>query len=431
MGNHLGVDCSGSLLRVACVYLGEEEERVCVFPPTSLRRFLDHGPIWGRPGSFSFSHANHIGQSVCFVIDWSDLETAIDVSLSSLAQLSYIELTGSRSKELQSVLHSKSVLKSLPIHFHREISCIREAIDFLLYTTPLAFFTFSKTSSPLNSRTLPTEANYTVVPYQEDNLYPFLLVNVKGGVSFHLVTSPSESRRVGGSTIGGGTFVGLSRLLMPNLGCSLDAFLLAQEGDLSHTDMLVGDIYGGGYGDIGLKANVVASTFGKCQNSTNPELKKVYFPRRDYTEGKRRLEEVFLDPDDPGSKPPDQCSEADEHPTEADAAKSILTMTTYNIAQQAYLNSVLCGCKRIVLVGYYLEMPGYLAAIQHCIDFWSEKKVTTVFVRLATNLGALGAALRRRRRGSGAHLTDIVIEDKDPPPHRLYFKNSTTKSQDF
>lgn len=99
-------------------------------------------------------------------------------------------------------------------------------------------------------------------------------------------------------------------------------------------------------------------------------------------------------------------------PTEADVARSILTMMSFNVAQQAYLNSVIyncsrydslfisvyvessfyiceceifilvdCLCYRIVLVGYYLEMPGYLSSIQHCIDFWSGGKCTINFVR--------------------------------------------------
>ena len=38
---------------------------------------------------------------------------------------------------------------------------------------------------------------------------------------------------------------------------------LAGEGDNSKVDMLVGDIYGGGYGRIGLKSSTIASSFGK------------------------------------------------------------------------------------------------------------------------------------------------------------------------
>ena len=38
---------------------------------------------------------------------------------------------------------------------------------------------------------------------------------------------------------------------------------MAERGDNTNVDMLVGDIYGGGYEKIGLKATTIASSFGK------------------------------------------------------------------------------------------------------------------------------------------------------------------------
>ena len=38
---------------------------------------------------------------------------------------------------------------------------------------------------------------------------------------------------------------------------------MAENGDNAKVDMLVGDIYGGGYGRIGLKSSTIASSFGK------------------------------------------------------------------------------------------------------------------------------------------------------------------------
>jgi len=38
---------------------------------------------------------------------------------------------------------------------------------------------------------------------------------------------------------------------------------MAEKGDNAKVDMLVGDIYGGGYGRIGLKSSTIASSFGK------------------------------------------------------------------------------------------------------------------------------------------------------------------------
>ena len=101
---------------------------------------------------------------------------------------------------------------------------------------------------------------------------PFLVVNVGSGVSILLVdpstrakaknfrkggdrgnvkrrkgganvtTQPPQWRRVGGSSLGGATFLGLCRAL----GCASnfeEALKLAAEGDSKTVDLLVGDIY--------------------------------------------------------------------------------------------------------------------------------------------------------------------------------------------
>eukprot|EP00897_Mesotaenium_endlicherianum_P008867 jgi/Mesen1/8008/ME000425S07202 len=58
------------------------------------------------------------------------------------------------------------------------------------------------------------------------------------------------------------TFLGLATALT---GCSsfAEAIDLASRGDSSNVDMLVGDIYGGDYTEMGLAASTVASSFGK------------------------------------------------------------------------------------------------------------------------------------------------------------------------
>lgn len=56
---------------------------------------------------------------------------------------------------------------------------------------------------------------------------------------------------------------------------------LAERGENANVDMLVGDIYGSGYGRIGLKATTIASTFGKVfkqQKSSQVEEGKTPTP---------------------------------------------------------------------------------------------------------------------------------------------------------
>jgi type II pantothenate kinase len=94
------------------------------------------------------------------------------------------------------------------------------------------------------------------------DVYPYLLVNIGSGVSMIKVSGPRQFQRVGGTSLGGGTFWGLMSLLTGAR--TFDEMLdMADRGDNSGVDMLVGDIYGMDYGKIGLKSTAIASTFGK------------------------------------------------------------------------------------------------------------------------------------------------------------------------
>ena len=94
------------------------------------------------------------------------------------------------------------------------------------------------------------------------DIYPYLLVNIGSGVSMIKVSEKGQFRRVGGTSLGGGTFWGLLSLLT---GASTFPEMLdmAERGDNATVDLLVGDIYGTDYGKIGLKSTTIASSFGK------------------------------------------------------------------------------------------------------------------------------------------------------------------------
>ena len=94
------------------------------------------------------------------------------------------------------------------------------------------------------------------------DIYPYLLVNIGSGVSMVKVSGPKQYDRVGGTSLGGGTFWGLLSLLTGARTFD-DMLAMAEKGDNSAVDMLVGDIYGTDYGKIGLKSNTIASSFGK------------------------------------------------------------------------------------------------------------------------------------------------------------------------
>lgn len=104
------------------------------------------------------------------------------------------------------------------------------------------------------------------------DVYPYLLVNIGSGVSMIKVSGPKQFQRVGGTHLGGGTFWGIMSLLTGARTFD-DMLAMADRGDNSGVDMLVGDIYGMDYSKIGLKNTAIASTFGKVfrmKNQTEP-----------------------------------------------------------------------------------------------------------------------------------------------------------------
>ncbi len=99
------------------------------------------------------------------------------------------------------------------------------------------------------------------------------MVNIGSGVSILKVTGEDSYERVSGTSLGGGTLWGLLSLLTDAESYD-DMLELSKFGDNKNVDMLVGDIYGGSYSKIGLKATTIASSFGKVFKTPKTERKK-------------------------------------------------------------------------------------------------------------------------------------------------------------
>ena len=105
-----------------------------------------------------------------------------------------------------------------------------------------------------------------------NSMYPYLLVIIGTGVSILRVDGPRQHERVSGSTIGGGTYWGLCRLLT-DVETFEDVMNLSARGDPTKVDMMVGDIYGNDSNaleKLGLPPQVVASSFGKLVAKSDP-----------------------------------------------------------------------------------------------------------------------------------------------------------------
>ena len=122
-------------------------------------------------------------------------------------------------------------------------------LDFFITEIPSEVFSYSETD-PMHF----AEARA--------DIYPYLLVNIGSGVSMIKVSGPRNYERIGGTSLGGGTLWGLLSLLTGARTFD-DMLAMAERGDNSAVDMLVGDIYGTDYNKIGLKSTTIASSFGK------------------------------------------------------------------------------------------------------------------------------------------------------------------------
>ncbi|KAF9667873.1 hypothetical protein SADUNF_Sadunf15G0068500 [Salix dunnii] len=210
------------------------------------------------------------------------------------------------------------------------------------------------------------EGQKEFVQIDQNDLFPYLLVNIGSGVSMIKVDGDGKFERVSGTNVGGGTYWGLGRLLTK---CeSFDELLeLSQRGDNRTIDMLVGDIYGCmDYNKIGLSASTIASSFGK----TISEKKEL----TDY-----RPEDISL---------------------------SLLRMISYNIGQISYLNALRFGLKRIFFGGFFIRGHAYtMDAISFAVHFWSKGEAQAMFLRHEGFLGALGAFLSYGKHG----LDDLMV----------------------
>ena len=93
-----------------------------------------------------------------------------------------------------------------------------------------------------------------------DSSFPFLLASVGTGTSLLLVDRNSV-RRVGGTALGGGTFLGLASVLADARDFAA-AVALAAAGDRRNVDLLVKDVYRDSK-DLPLPGDLNAASFGK------------------------------------------------------------------------------------------------------------------------------------------------------------------------
>lgn len=189
--------------------------------------------------------------------------------------------------------------------------------------------------------------------------YPFLVVNIGSGVSVLAVYSPDSYKRVSGSSLGGGTFLGLCSLLT---GCETfeEAIELAAAGDSTKVDKSVREIYGGDYSKFSLSGDIVASSFGNMA-----------------------------------------CGEKRSQASKADLAKATLVTITNNIGSIAKMCAMAEGVERVVFVGNFLRVNEIsLKLLAYAMDFWSDGALKALFLEHEGYFGAVGCLLELMKTGN-------------------------------
>ncbi|KAL9106427.1 MAG: hypothetical protein Q9187_008563 [Circinaria calcarea] len=162
---------------------------------------------------------------------------------------------------------------------------------------------------------------------------------------------------------------------------------MAERGDNTAVDMLVGDIYGTDYGKIGLTSSTIASSFGKVFKM------------------KRQAEH---DAEDDGGLVNGDRAHSRGHTEDGrtfraeDMSRSLLYAISNNIGQIAYLQSEKHNLENIYFGGSFIRGHRQtMNTLSYAIKFWSKGEKKAYFLRHEGYLGAVGVFLKRQPRNWG------------------------------
>ncbi|XP_076893041.1 pantothenate kinase 1-like [Bidens hawaiensis] len=328
--SHLALDIGGSLIKM--VYFSTNREKpVDKTQNSSSKDNLLSGRLY-----FLMFETSKINECLDFISSKQLHYRGVQQNGFPASDKNAIKATGGGAFKFADLFKEKL---GISLDKVEEMGSLVSGANFLLKSVPSEAFTY------VNG-----QRNYEQIDHND--LYPYLLVNIGSGVSMIKVDGDGKFERVSGTSVGGGTFWGLGKLLTK---CkSFDDLLeMSHQGNNRVIDMLVGDIYGGmDYLKIGLSSTAIASSFGKAV-SDNKELEE-YKPE--------------------------------------DVARSLLRMISNNIGQIAYLNALQFGLKKIFFGGYFIRGHAYtMDTISVAVDFWSKGEAKAMFLRHEGFLGALGA----------------------------------------
>ncbi|XP_008277171.1 pantothenate kinase 2, mitochondrial isoform X2 [Stegastes partitus] len=339
-----GMDIGGTLVKL--VYfepkdITAEEEQEEVENLKSIRRYLTSNTAYGKTGIRDV-HLELQDLTLCgrtgnlhFIrFPTHDLPAFLQMGRNKHFSSLHTTLcaTGGGAYKFESDFRT---MADLQLHKLDELDCLIRGvlyIDSVVSSGPSECYYFEN----------PTDPDHCVQkPYTLENPYPLLLVNIGSGVSILAVYSENNYKRVTGTSLGGGTFLGLCCLLT---GCSTfeEALEMASQGESTRVDKLVRDIYGGDY-----------ESFGNMMS-------------------KEKRESV----------------------SKEDLARATLVTITNNIGSITRMCALNENIERVVFVGNFLRVNTLsMKLLAYAMDYWSKGQLKALFLRHEGYFGAVGALL--------------------------------------
>ena len=193
------------------------------------------------------------------------------------------------------------------------------------------------------------EDKFKKIPVQSSELYPYLLVSIKSGVSIYRVLSCSKYEKIGGSCLG---LNSIWALLKADGNKSFEDLIREAEfGDNSNVDMTVKDIYGTRY--LSLPEKITASSCGKLKD----------------------------------------CRVVDKR----DLTFSLLFMLLFNLGQISAMHCYDLGLTRIVVVGSVFVSDYVNRLMRFTLNYYSKGQLKMIFSENSRYLRCLGMFLNKQR----------------------------------
>lgn len=350
-----GMDIGGTLVKL--VYfepkdITAEEEQEEVENLKSIRRYLTSNTAYGKTGIRDV-HLELQDLTLCgrkgnlhFIrFPTHDLPAFLQMGRDKHFSSLHTTLcaTGGGAYKFESDFH---MMADLELHKLDELDCLIRGVlylDSVMSSGPSECYYFENPADP---------DHCVQKPCTLENPYPLLLVNIGSGVSILAVYSKNNYKRVTGTSLGGGTFLGLCCLLT---GCSTfeEALEMASQGESTRVDKLVRDIYGGDYERFGLPGWAVASSFGNMMS-------------------KEKRESV----------------------SKEDLARATLVTITNNIGSITRMCALNENIETVLFVGNFLRVNTLsMKLLAYAMDYWSKGQLKALFLRHEGYFGAVGALL--------------------------------------